>query len=56
MTIPDRRKAKAVKSEASEEIDPDTFLFEDDDDDDEDDSKLPPERDSSDVDFDDDDW
>ena len=32
MTIPDRKKAKAVKSEESEEIDPDTFLFEDDDD------------------------
>ena len=57
MAIPERKKAKKVELSEPEEIDPDTFLFEDDDED-EDTSDLPPERESSDDDFglDDDDW
>jgi hypothetical protein len=51
MAIPEKEKAKQVRSEEPKEIDPDTYLW-DDDDEDEDDSDLPPERESS----DDDDW
>lgn len=50
MAIPERKQAKEVKTVESEEVDPDTFLFEDDED--EDTSDLPPEREST----DDDDW
>ena len=53
MAIPERKRAKEVKTEEPAEIDPDTYLFEDDDEED-DDSDLPPERESSDD--DDDDW
>ena len=63
MAIPETKKAKSPKLDdkvvvESEDVDPDTFLFEDDDED-EDDSDLPPERESSGDDkssFDDDDW
>ena len=49
MAIPEKKKAKEVRVEESEEVDPDTYLFADDDDDT---SDLPPEREST----DDDDW
>ncbi|MHA1963110.1 MAG: hypothetical protein ACXACG_04055 [Candidatus Thorarchaeota archaeon] len=59
MAIPEKKKAKSLKRDDAKEnddVDPDTFLFEDDDEED-DDSDLPPERESSDDDsFDDDDW
>ena len=65
MAIPEQKKAKPQKMEdevsiESDDVDPDTFLFEDDDEDD-DLSDLPPERDSDDEDSfgfddDDDDW
>ncbi len=65
MAIPLKtEKAKSLKRDkedeepGTDEVDPDTFLFEDDDDE-EDDSDLPPERESSDDDTgfdDDDDW
>jgi hypothetical protein len=65
MAIPEKKRAKPVKRDETEsrdndDVDPDTFLFEDDDEDD-DLSDLPPERESSDDDdddsgFDDDDW
>jgi hypothetical protein len=58
MAIPERKKTKQVELDEPDEIDPDTYLFEDDDED-EDLEDLPPERDSEDDDdfgFDDDDW
>jgi hypothetical protein len=57
MAIPDRKKSKSSKiddEELDDEVDPDTFLFEDDDEDD-DLSDLPPERDSDDEDDEDED-
>lgn len=51
MAIPEKKKAKEVRVEESEEVDPDTYLFADDDEDD-DTSDHPPEREST----DDDDW
>ncbi len=65
MAIPEKKKAKTQKpvdedqEVKSDDVDPETFLFEDDDDDeDDDDSDLPPERESSNEDSldDDDDW
>ena len=60
MAIPEKTEVKSPKRVDEEvevvidDVDPDTFLFEDDDDDD--DSDLPPEREtSSDDSFDDDD-
>jgi hypothetical protein len=53
-----KKKAKrdATLEERNEDIDPDTFLFEDDDDEDDDD-ELPPERELEEEDeFLDDDW
>jgi hypothetical protein len=63
MAIPlKKEKAKSLKRDDAdgeaepEEVDPDTFLFEDDDEE-EDDSDLPPEREASDdKSLDDDDW
>lgn len=63
MALPEQTKAKPQKrvdedeEVLSEDVDPDTFLFEDDEEDD-DDTDLPPERESDDEDsFDDDnDW
>jgi len=52
MAIPEKKKAKEAKIEDSDEVDPDTFLFEDDDEEDENTSDLPPKREST----DDDDW
>ena len=52
MAIPEKKQVKQERIEESEEVDPDTFLFEDDDEDDEDTSDLPPKREST----DDDDW
>ncbi len=52
MAIPEKKRAKPEKIEESEEVDPDTFLFDDDPEDDEDTSDLPKEREST----DDDDW
>ncbi len=52
MAIPEKKKAKEVRVEESEEVDPDTYLFADDDDEDDDSSDLPKEREST----DDDDW
>ena len=52
------KRDEANKEGEADEVDPDTFLFEDDDEE-EDDSDLPPERESSDDDTgfdDDDDW
>ncbi|MFX1261959.1 MAG: hypothetical protein ACFFAZ_07730 [Promethearchaeota archaeon] len=49
----------ATLEERNEDVDPDTFLFEDDDEDEfDDDSNLPPERELEEEDefFDDDDW
>ncbi|MFW9912791.1 MAG: hypothetical protein ACFFEU_09980 [Candidatus Thorarchaeota archaeon] len=54
-----KKKAKrdATLEERNEDIDPDTFLFEDDDDEDDDDDDLPPERELEEEDeFLDDDW
>lgn len=51
----DKRNEKS--EERDEEIDPDTFLFDDDDDDVDDESDLPPERElDEDDDFPADDW
>ena len=55
-----KKKAKrdATLEERNEDVDPDTFLFEDDDDEDEDEEGLPPERELEEEDdfLDDDDW
>lgn len=53
MAIPVRKKEKQARDGEPEEIDPDTYLFEDDDED-EDLSDLPPERNSDDDEIDDD--
>ncbi len=54
-----KKKAKrnAKSEERDEEVDPDTFLFDDDDDDEDDESDLPPERELDEDDgIPDDDW
>jgi hypothetical protein len=63
MAGPEKKSKKDEPDEAvDDEVDPETFLFEDDDDDDEDLSDLPPERDADadddlfDPEDDDDDW
>ena len=59
MALPNRKKPKTAKPEeedelATDDVDPETFLFEDDDEDD-DLSDLPPERDADEEDEDEDD-
>ena len=48
-----KRTMAAEERFLDDEVDPDTFLFEDDDDDEIDENELPPERDSIDEEWDD---
>ncbi|TFG96513.1 hypothetical protein E4H12_10900 [Candidatus Thorarchaeota archaeon] len=55
MAGPEKKSRKTENEVVEEEVDPETFLFEDDDEEDEDLTGLPPERDTDDDDDDDDD-